>query len=441
MNIEIAEQLGSYIESVTALNGKIEENAEAADLETYKAKVEAERLELMSRIEEAQKPAEPPPPSLMESSNLLKFFDAVVHNRNLDGAERELNQELGLRDSNVGGVIEVPLDLFMSVRQQPGNSRLPGNSRQPGNIETYSDAVTRLPYTDASSMPQPILGRIFKANVADFLGISEVIVSSGVHDFPYVSTGTTAGFVEEGDSLDAGAISLSIETLPPFASTAAITYSLESEARWGNRIINVFENDILGVIGEKMDEQLLNSPGSDTGLGKGLNQRIQDVVIADGDSGSGVDDTEMEWADYMRSLTAHLEDPEIPSENSLRILMGKDTYVHASGKYRSSTGEVNAIKAMREEGVRIRFSAHMPDTIAKDSASGDKQDALLVARPELIVRPVWRKVELVRDTVTNIDVREARITAVMFSNIGAIRSTDTTVYGSRRIQYVHSNKI
>ena len=429
MNISIAEQLGSYIDSVTALNSQIDENASADDLETYKAKVEAERLELMSRIEDAQKPPEEAPPSLMEQANLLKFFDAVAHNRNLDGAERELNQELGLRDHNVGGTIEVPLDLFMTVRQGPDG------------IEKYADAVTRLPHTDASLTPQPILGRIFKANVSDFLGIPEVIVPSGVHDFPYVSAGTTAGYVEEGDARDAGAVALAIETLPPFASTAAITYSLESEARWGNRIIRVFENDILGAIGEKMDEQLLNSPGSDTGLGKGLNHRITDVVIADGDSGSGVDDTEMQWSDYMRSLTAHLSDPEIPSENGLRILMGKDTYVHASGKYRSNTGEVNAISAMRAEGARIRFSGHMPDTISKDGGSGDKQDALLVARPESIIRPVWRKVELIRDTITNVDVREARITAVMFSNIGALRSTDSTVYGSRRIQYVHSNKI
>ena len=176
------------------------------------------------------------------------------------------------------------------------------------------------------------------------------MVGAGTHDYPYVTAGTTADFVEESASLDAAALTLGIESLAPFAFTAAFKYSGETVVRWGQQIVSAMDTDLMGVIGEKLNADLINGDGATPTRGKGILQRINSSVLADGDTGNSDDDDAMSWADYMKSLVAHQEDPEIYGED-VSILMNKDAYVHGFGLYRSTdVGEMNALEVDADGG-------------------------------------------------------------------------------------------
>jgi len=418
-----------HINAVDALNKQIDAGVNGDELEQYRQTAEGERLELLSVIEEASKPAEPAPPSLMERANLLKYFDAVANKRGaLDGAEKELNEELGLDIYNRDGAVDMPIDVFAFAQGGPPEE------------EQYADAVTSIAKTNAPTTTHPIIGRLFKNDIASWLGIPEVMVAAGNHDYPYVTAGTSADFVAESAALDAGALTLAVESLDPHALTGAFLYTGETVVRWGEQIVSAMDADLLGVIGEKLNDELLNGDGATPTRGKGILNRISSAALADGDTGRAADDVAMTWGDYLKSLVAHQSDPEIYGED-VAILMNKDAYSHGFSLFRSSNaGEMNALQSMRAHGARIRWSGHMPDSAAKSADAGAKATALLMKRPEMVVRPIWRRMELIRDHLTKANIRQTRITAVVYANLGYKKSSSTTVYGSRKIDYVTTNK-
>lgn len=351
-----------------------------------------------------------PPRELLRETSIADYFQAAVNDKDLEGAARELNQEMG-----IGGRWDIPVGLLLEDRATPATT-----------ITDEVDVNTR-----------PIAARVFKETDAAWLGVGMQTVAPGTHRFPRLINGTTAAVVAEGDTHDGTAATIGDFEATPYRMTAEYVIGKETLQRVGNNLGPLLEEDLRMVIGEAIDAEIINGDGATPTRPKGILGRISTHVYPNLKTGSTADDTAHTWGDIRGIGFNFLDKRFIRSSDNLRVLFGLETWRYGHEKYFSNmVPEPDAIQSLNNLGVATRPSAAIPAALDKASGVGKRQDAILAAHPENIQFLSWQSLDLLRDPYTGGSAGQTKLVVTLLFSMAYLRSPDNEIRGCQKLQMI-----
>ena len=303
-----------------------------------------------------------------------KIFESAVNHSASDGAEAELQSELGLKAN------ELPLRLLREHR-----------------------AVSTIP-DDVGASQAPILMPVFATSVAAFMGITPVTVAKGDAVYPALTNRPTVG----GPHTDSTSVSettgaFTAEVISPARLQASFLY-LRTDASRFSGMSESLRTALTEALGEALDKEVFSgTEGLFTGTNL-VNNNVSAVTT---------------YADYISNfLYSRVDGRYSNAVSELRIVMGGSTYAHSAGVYRATEADRSALDRMIADSAGVRVSAHVP------AVASNKQNAVirLGSAPDYALA-VWENIALIPDEITGAKKGEIMITAVMQAATKVLRKS------------------
>ena len=313
----------------------------------------------------------PEPHPLAGEASLGRIVQAVLEQRSIDGAERELQEEFGLNGN------QVPLAM----------------------LETR--AVTPAP-SNVGRQQRPVIPYVFPDSVSAFLSVSQPTVPVGESVYPVLTTPAEPGTPAKGASQAETTGAFSATVLKPGRIQASFFYAREDRAIFAGMDAALRDN-LRAALSDKLDSQVV--AGLEAGGSK---------IDA---SGSVVD-----FAEAIKQTYSGVDGSYASTPASLRWVLGDDVYTILAGAYRGTGTNETALDSMMAKTGGVRLSAHIGATASK------KQNALLRVGTRMdAVTPIWQGITLIPDEITKAATGEIVITAVMLYAFSVLRTTPIRV--------------
>lgn len=399
---------------------------DAADMEAAERRYDDA---LRKRLDFLSKEEQPAPIELRNQISCARYIQRFASGLDLDGAEAEFNQELGLPDYTDEGHRILPLEALLT----PGDG---GNG-----IEDRATAITSGLGAIEEMAAEPISARVFKPLITGRLGVAMPSVMYGEQVYTHVTAGTTADVVAESGTHDGTPLTLRSESVNPFRLTAEYIYTRETQARLGPQFEPLLRNDLRMVMGDKLDNEVLNGDGATPTRPKGILGRINTAAIANGETGSTADDSAFTYHDYRKSVFQWIDGRISNDISMVRILLGLASWKHAMGIINSnSVPQYNGIEGMTMQGAMVLMTDRMPAASAATSSAGSLQNALWTTEPMNVIVPIWNGLEMIVDPYTGASKGEVKLVMVMLFGIAYKNSSANEIRGWKKTQYVIANK-
>lgn len=345
-----------------------------SDLSDDQRRVMHEERQLLDTLKQMESPR-PAPASLQKRIEFRNYLAAYANGTRIDGAEREMNQELRLNDNN-----QVPLEALLP-------------------IEDRVDTATNVTAGTFAKNQQAIMPRIFEQTDAAWLGIRMPSVPAGTPVYPVMTGGTTASTKAANAAIDAAAATFTAKTVNPTRLSARYLFNLEGVAEIGRQLESSLRSDMRMVMGDALDEQII--------AGDGTGANVSGVVSAT--TAPTAATAVATWASYRDLPIDALDGKLARTEGSARFLLGLDTYKHARKTYAvasvTTPENQDAIDAMRALGANVRSSVKIPDV------ASNKQDLIQVTEPAAAIAPIWQGLSIIRDPYSNAAKAQVSLTA------------------------------
>ncbi len=316
---------------------------------------------------------------LLSNVQLRSYMGSYSKGMSIKGAELELNQHMQANDIN-----EVPLHALLPLEFR-------ATTAAPAGVESNT---------------QPVLSRVFKGGVNDFLGVPITIVQAGQTIFPILSAASDAAYKDKSDDTTPVAATLSKQELKPWRQTIAYEWAREEKYLWSNNALeNALRNDMQLALLDAISNALVN--------GSGVDPQPEGILAAVTATPSTNPSAIASFTTLIDEAIAGIDGQYARTESDVRWLLNAQTYRLARQTYITGTA-VSALADIRGSGVAVQASAIMPDT------AGDIAKAIRVSDPAGIVLPVWDTFELVVGDTQN--KAEIRMDAHLFMNCKILRS-------------------
>ena len=328
------------------------------------------KLNALAVAEPQNTTTDPQLTQLENRCSLGRVVDAVVHQRAIDGAERELQTEYRLASNQI-----------------PWSLLTPPETR----------AVTAAP-SDVGATQQETLQPVFAGSTMDFLSIYSPTVPVGESVYPVLETRPTVG----GPHTDSTAVTetsgtIAAVVLSPARIQASFSHLRVDAAKFADLDMSLRQALSSG-LSEKMDYEVLRGSG---GLLTGTNLSANVVTSAD------------TFATYAAHYGYDRVDGRFASDISqVRSVVGTKTYSHMSTQYQGSGGNLDAFSALdklmqRSGGVRV--SAHIA---APDNTNNRQLGVVRLGSRRDMVLARWEGPTILVDEVTQAQKGEIIVTAV-----------------------------
>ena len=329
-------------------------------------------------------------------ANVGGIFDAVFGGGATGGAEKELQEHLGLAAN------QVPLVL------------LEHRDDVPDDLEVRTAGVTPAPATGSiGAMQHSIIPDVFPQSASAFLRIPQPRVAVGEQVYTILSTSATPGTPTKGGTQAHSAAAFTPNVLSPARIQASLFYAREDAARLRG-MGDALRMNLSDALADELDQVILT--GTD-GLLAGSNLDNNNASAAD------------TYASYRKRFAYDGVDGRYASmASALRILVGAETYADMAGTYRSNEDSMNALGALMSETGGVRVSANV------SAVANSKQNGIVRrgARQDAVA-PIWEGVTLISDEVTQAKEGEIVVTAVMLYAFKVLRKA-----GFRKVQAQHA---
>lgn len=309
--------------------------------------------------------------SLVERSNLSNYFDAVAKNKQVEGAEKELQEHHNLASN------QVPLDM----------------------LETR--AVTPAPSSGTATNQQPIERKPFGAEVANHLGIPMPRVAAGTPSYPDIATNATVAGPHTGSqSVNESTGGFNVVSIEPARYQASFYYRRTDAAKFPG-MDAALRGNLSDALASKMDSEIITSLAADTTIAK-----------------SAEPTAVQSWSDLMKLLLYDRVDG-IWAETamSVRSVISPALYGLLAQAYLQNTVELSALSALQRQGGGARISPFLPAV-----ASNKQTQIVRLGMRRDAVFPVWEGVTLINDEITRAKTGEIMITAVMLGAFKLLRA-------------------
>ena len=312
--------------------------------------------------------------ALVKRANMGNVMKATMEHRASTGAEAELQKHFKL-DTN-----QIPLAMLRMEHRAV--------TPAPGNVGTNQAAI---------------IPGVFPQSAAAFLGVDMPTVAVGEAVYPVLTKNAEVKTpAENADAADTTG-SFSAEVLSPGRLQAAFFYSREDRARFAGMDAALRMN-LSDALSDGLDRQILVGTN---GLLTGTNLSNNNVSA------------ETSYALYRSQLAYGRVDGTYASAvGDVRVLMGSETYAHASGEFRSNNaGDRAALEDLMSVTGGVRVSAHVPD------AASNKQNAVVrLGMRRDMVAPIWEGVTLIFDEVTKAAGGQIVLTTVLLYSVQILRA-------------------
>ena len=396
MNEELNKLLAEEVEARTKLQDVLaDEKASDDAVKTAQTEVREKTAALSKALRETKTekkkekvPTDPPEIEVRASTYLTKY----AQGQHLEGAEAELNKELGLDD-----VTQIPFEAL-----DPGKD----------DTEERADVVTSTADLPLPQRLHAIMPRVFQDSAAAKLGIAMPSVSPGQQDYPIMtqSSGTTAAVVAEGGTHDAGKAEFTTVSVNGKRLTGSYLFNLEDVARLGSLVESTLRADLRQVLSSKLDEQILKGDGQGANF-SGVETELPTTAPA-GDA------AQANYEAYRKMILNAVDGLYANTESAIRALLGLNTYKAARGEYFGMDTPRDAIDGMRNLGASVMTSAKVTNavTAAKNNKKAHYEGAILTSEPSAAVAPIWQGVQVIRDPYTRAKQGEILLTFNMIAN-------------------------
>lgn len=318
----------------------------------------------------------------------------VLNGKELEGAERELQQHRGL------SATEIPWDMIA-----------PRAADRRGE-EHRVDAVTPAPGTVHDNQRTP-LGRVFSRSATAALGVEMPGVPTGDVNVPVLS-GTQAASVvaKDGSVGDAAAGTLTARRMSPTRLQFEYIMRREDRARMLG-LDQLLRNDISMAIADVMDAQVLagdgTNPNFDGFLATAANGGLPDLTAHT---------TTVTYAASLVELARGVDGDYAGSIPECSIVVGDDTYRALAALVNTGSGET-AAGTFHRQLRNFMASSNIP------APSSDNQEGILARRGigGNALAPVWGGLTLLIDEVSDTNRKQGwiSITGVMLCDFKILR--------------------
>ncbi len=247
-----------------------------------------------------------------------------------------------------------------------------------------------------------IIGRVFAATAADYLGVAMPTVGVGQANYPVLTVGTTGDIRSPGVAQDSGAAVLSVETINPVQATARYLFGIESSA-----LVRGFEEalaqDIRAALGDKLDNLAINGQAAVANVSPAFEGILS--ALTDPTPASVVAD----WETYLGAYTGRVDGKYSQDGGNVRLMVNPSTFRQAWDLPVGTSGRAGLLREYLPAG-RFRASANMPDSSNDDVAAAI---AFATGNGMGYVTPVWRGVSAIRDPYTAASEGQVALTLQM----------------------------
>ena len=311
--------------------------------------------------------------SMEARADMGRYFDSVMSHAQVDGVEKELQDNLHLKANMV------PTSLLFENRAV---------TPAPGNVNANQNRI--IPY-------------VFPTSVAASLNIPMPTVGVGEQIFPVLSNPANVRTPAEGGSAAETTGSFTAAKLKPQRLQASFYWSREDEATFAG-MGDALRSNLRAALSDKLDDYIL----SDATVG----------LLGGGLTAPSNPTAESTWADYKSGISALVDGRYADSEADVSVVFGSATWAKMRTVYRTATAsDDDAITSIRGMGASVRVSAHVP-------APGTNRQGAIASRgtEQHATAPIWSGITLIPDEITKAATGEIVLTAVMLAQFMVLRT-------------------
>ena len=421
-----------HIEATIAYNEAVaKEDAEA--IEKAEKRLNDILAERHKHIKENQVP-EPPPKSLMERASFARYVDIARGEELYDGAERELNKEMGFSRE------QFPIELLLGPL---ADDRHEDRRHIPqGQIEDRVDAFTNID-TSQQINNRPIMQQYFKPAILGRIGVSMVSMPMGETSFAWISTGATADFRKRGEAFDATALEIATIKVEPRRLTTRIGWNIEEIAQVGSNLESVLrENARLTIDNELQEDGMQGDHAADdttkTPAFTGIITQIGSIST-DNTPNDDTKATALDWMTYLNGLRKTIE----MNPGGGNVVVGIDTQTAMLTTLVNTNEYYPVTKLLRDElGIGVIDTLHMPAQRPATSTHGAAQNALYIARPENAIMAMWNAGEVIYNPYNEDSSAQKTLTIHVLTQMAypRVASGTSAIYGWRGFDAINTNK-
>ena len=378
---KLAMQISEMRERINTLgDGEEEYRAEEGDALTaeYQKLESRYRLALVKESEEIESTPTPDLDSegrefraLEQGIEVRNYVAAAMNDAPLEGREREFNDAQKL----VGVGTQLP---WIALLSPEARAELRAATVAPAT----SDVNTR-----------SILGRVFAAAAADYLGVVSPMVPAGSANYPVLTGGVVPANVAAAGAADETAATLTANSLDPIRLPASYRIRQEDINKLA-MLEDTLRVDLAGALLEARDKGVIAGSGTAPEV-DGFLHALTDPTNPSAESA---------FADYASARASLVDGRYAMSEDSIRVVVGAETYKHAAAIYQTGSG-VSALSRLM-----ARVSAHVT------APASNIQKAIASRSVGRATSPMWPAVSLIRDIYSGASKGEIVITACALWN-------------------------
>ena len=314
--------------------------------------------------------------ALSERVDVGRYVRAALDGVPVDGAERELNDELGL-----------------------GPDMMPISA-----LQSRADTVAP---SDAGPRRQRVVMPVFQESIAGYLGASVNTVGMGESSYAILADDIAPDYKAAAAAADEQDPAFTVETLKPRRLTGYLTFRVEDAALMP--IEDALRSALRRSMVRKFDREVLNGSGVSPQQ-QGILAALTAFVPATADSATTTPDQ------TIQRLAGLVDGRYASGGGDLRLLVGPEVYARMASVMYASGEAVTLLEKMSDFVGDIRVSDAVPDAGNQRPvvvAKGRHSDSIAVA--------VWEGVRLIRDDVSLATTGRVRITAVALNAIKVLR--------------------
>ena len=310
---------------------------------------------------------------LAKRASMGKIVTAVIEQRATSGAEKEI------QDHHKLGGNQIPLAM----------------------LRTEHRAVTPAP-ADVGTNQAAIVPGVFPMSAATFLAVDMPTVAVGDSVHPVLTKNAEVKTPAENTAAAETTGSFSAEVLSPSRLQASFFYSREDRARFMGMDAALRMN-LSDALADGLDKQIIaGTNGLLTGTNLANNTRTG----------------QSDFAHYKSAFAySRVDGTYASSVADLRVLMGNETFAHASIQYRANNSDDSALDVLQSRTAGARVSAHVPD-----AASNLQYNVIRLGMRRDMTAPIWEGVSIIFDEVTKADEGRITLTAVMLYAVKITRA-------------------
>lgn len=418
-DLELARERASM-----AISDAVSRGASDSEVDLLDGDFRAAQRNLVEALQEQVEAGYKAPTELIQRTSMFRYVEAALNETEVDGAERELLQELGLK-SKINGQQPVPVVALLkgaAARQRPKGK------------EDRADANTTLaPGSFEANVRDPILP-VYAGTDLTFLGIDPVLVPVGASRVPVITDGNKATPIGRSRRVDAQAATIVAREFNPKEIRKRFRYSAVENYQWGIQIESSLTEVLRRSLMERLDDMAIIGDGNsgEDPQPLGLYNSFKGTGLPSDPSGQTT------WPDYVSALSGEVDGKFASSEAGMRLLVGIKTWAHARTQYRGADSTVDAIQALRNMGADVRATTRIP------APSSDKQDAILSLSQQASLEGyfvgLWNAFLFLRDPYTESSAGDVSLTATMFYDAGGLRrpadtTTNANIEGIHRLRF------